>query len=268
MKLKEIPLSLFHSVRLRYEKTSPANNPLPIVISLTSIPSRLSTLDITIASLLHQSKQAQTIVLWLNSALKNKLPARLLKLQSDTFKIRYCEGTSSYRKLLPSLKAYGDKTIVTCDDDMIYPQNWLENLYHTHLENQGCVISQVGRLIKRDKQGTLASYKAWPFIRSKCAGGNFLPIGYGGVLYPCNTFTEQVFDEDLYSKLSPKADDLWFKAMAYLNGKQAVCASEKARPIPIIRSQQMSLNSSNIAKDGNRLQWQALCEHFPELAKL
>ena len=95
-----------------------------------------------------------------------------------------------------------------------------------------------------------------------------MPIGYGGVLYPCNTFTKQVFDESLYATLSPKADDLWFKAMAYLNGKKAVCASEKAKPIPIIRSQQVSLNSSNISKDGNRTQWQALCEYFPELKNL
>lgn len=269
MKLKEYPLSLFHSLYLRYAKPVQKKSALvPLVISLTSIPSRLAILDIVIASLLNQTVQAQTIVLWLNTSLKNKLPSRLKNLQSDVFKIKYCEGTSSFRKLLPSLKTYQNLAIVTCDDDMIYPKNWLENLYHQHLKHPDSVISQVGRLITRDKEGKLLSYKQWPFIREDCTKNNFLPIGYGGVLYPPNTFDENVFNESLYLQLTPKADDLWFKAMAYLRGKKAVCASEKARPIPIIRSQQLALNNSNIHDDGNRRQWQALCDYYPELRNL
>ena len=268
MKLKEIPISFFNSVRLRHLKSlrkKRVEKRLPIIVSLTSIPSRLSTLDIVIASILSQDSPPQLIILWLNYSLKGKLPKRLLHLQSDLFIINYCEGTTSYRKLLPSLKAYPNSTIVTCDDDMIYPSNWLSNLYNSHLAQKQCVISQVGRLIERDDNGELKPYKNWSFIRSEKSQLNFLPIGYGGVLYPANTFNEQVFDESLFLKLSPKADDLWFKAMAYLNGKRAYCASEKARPIPIIRSQKVALNSANIGEDKNRQQWQALCEYYPSL---
>ncbi len=263
MKLKEYPFSFFHSLRLRYTKPVFEKKPqVPVVVSLTSIPSRLATLDIVVAGLLEQSFQPQLIVLWLNESLKSNLPVRLENLQGDIFKIRYCEGTSSYRKLLPSLRAYSNSIIVTCDDDMIYPSNWLENLYECYLGNKNCVISQVGRLIERGSNGDLKSYKSWPFMRMTCSKKNLLPIGYGGVLYPVNTFDERVFDEQLYMKLSPKADDLWFKAMAYLNGKTACCASEKARPLPIIRSQKISLNSTNIGDDRNRNQWKALCNHF------
>lgn len=269
MKLKEYPYSLLHSLRLRYIKPATKKySQAPVIVSLTSIPSRLDTLDIVIASLLEQNIQPKLIVLWLNNSLKNKLPARLRKIQSDVFTIRYCEGTSSFRKLLPSLKAYKNATIITCDDDMIYPKNWLEHLYNAHLDHQGCVISQVGRLITRDKEGELQRYKSWPFIRHQCTEESLLPIGYGGVLYPSKTFNEKVFDESLFIKLCPKADDLWFKAMAYLNGTTNYCASEKATPLPIIRSQQVSLNSHNISKDANRHQWQALCNHFPELQQL
>ena len=269
MKLKEIPISFFHSFRLRYFKSPQnKNKKLDVVVSLTTIPSRLATLDIVIASLLEQSQPPKSIILWLNLQLKDELPKRLKQLQSDTFKICYCEGTSSYRKLLPSLKAYPDKTIVTCDDDMIYPTDWLSNLYRCHLVHRDCVISQVGRLIERDNNSELKPYKEWKFIRREYSKSNLLPIGYGGVLYPPNTFNEQVFDESLYLKLSPKADDLWFKAMAYLNGKEAYCASEKARPIPIIRSQKIALNNENIDEDRNRKQWQALCEYYPSLKSI
>jgi hypothetical protein len=269
MKLKEYPFSIFHSLRLRYTKQIPNHQlQVPVIISLTSIPSRLIILDIVIASLLRQATQAQLIVLWLNDSLRGDLPRRLEKLQGDNFKIRYCEGTSSFRKLLPSLRAYSDSVIVTCDDDMIYPENWLKNLYDCHLEHQDCVISQVGRLIERSSNGMLKSYKSWPFVRHECSGNNLLPIGYGGVLYPLGTFDERVFEGGIYNKLTPKADDLWFKAMAFLNGKTTYCASEKARPIPILRSQKIALNTTNIHNDGNRSQWQALCEYYPVLSDL
>jgi hypothetical protein len=272
MKVKELPQSIYHSFRLRYLQ---ASNPfdvdriVPIIISLTSIPSRLSTLDIVIASLLEQTVVPQKIILWLNYSLRNIVPKRLQKLESSFFEICYCDGDSSYRKLLPTMKTYHNSIIVTCDDDMMYPKNWLENLYNSHLENKDCVISQVGRLIYRDKKTeALGAYKSWSFVRHECSEKELLPIGYGGVLYPVNTFDDRVFDESLYMKLAPKADDLWFKAMAFLNGKVAYCASEKARPIPIIRSQQVSLNSTNIKQDGNRIQWQALCEHFEGLKSI
>jgi len=271
MKLKEIPYSIFHSFRLRhFRRSSKRWVKIPVIISLTSIPSRLPLLDIVIASLLEQTSRPEKIILWLNYSLKNKIPKHLMDLQNEVFSIQYCSGTSSFRKLLPTLAVpeYKDSIIVTCDDDMIYPKNWLNSLYLGHLNHPECVISQVGRLIGRDNNKELIPYNEWEFIRNEYVGASFLPIGYGGVLYPKNIFNEQVFDEEVFMALCPKADDLWFKAMSYLNGKKTYCVSEKARPIPILRSQKVSLNSSNIKRDGNRIQWQALCKHYPSLRNI
>lgn len=269
MKVKELPFSIYHSIRLRYGSTPMASNICPVVVSLTSIPSRLSTLDIVISSLLAQSYQPQLIVLWLNKVVKNDLPGRLTELEeSDRFEIRYCEGTRSYRKLLPSLKAFPDTVIVTCDDDLIYPDGWLAGLYRGHKQYPEKVVSQVGRLISRTEDGNLKPYKQWSFIRTKCTDDNFLPIGYGGVLYPAGAFSKEVFNKKKYETLSANADDLWFKAMAYLNGNGSCCISEIARPIPIIRTQKVSLGERNIGKDANRSQWHALCEHYPSLTSL
>ena len=268
MKIKELPTSFFHSFRLRYTRVGDKGQRIPVIVSLTSIPSRLASLDIVIKSLFDQSSPPNLIILWLNHALKNDVPEQLKQLQGKYFEIRYCEGSSSYRKLLPSLKAYPESTIVTCDDDLIYPENWLSNLYKAHKEHPGLVVSQVARIISRDENKRLKAYKAWPFIRYESQNNHLLPIGFGGVLYPPNTFTEEVFNESLYMSLSPRADDLWFKAMSYLNNKQTYCASEKARPIPIMRTQKVSLGKKNIGADMNKKQWQALCDHFPALRKL
>ena len=268
MKFKELPLSVYHSLRLRYKKTIPSKNTLPVIVSLTSIPSRLSTLDIVISSLLSQSQCPQQIILWLNEDLKQNLPQYLVRLEGDIFKICYCEGNSSYRKLLPSLKDYPNSIIVTCDDDMIYPKNWLSGLYQCHKNRPKDVISQVGRLITRDDNKQLKAYKNWCFLKYEYTRDNFLPVGYGGVLYPCKTFSAEVFNEELFMKLSPKADDLWFKALSFLNDKQSYCASETARPIPLLGSQTFSLRKTNIGQDANRTQWLALCEYFPKLKEI
>ena len=268
MKPKELLLSVYHSVRLRYGVKITRKNTLPVIVSLTSIPSRLSTLDIVITSLLSQTHPPKQIILWLNTDLKSRLPRRLLALENGIFEIRYGEGTSSYRKLLPTLKQFPDATIVTCDDDMIYPDSWLNNLYKCHLSHPHFVLSQVGRMISRNKNQELEEYKKWKFIRHESIEDNFLPIGCGGVLYPVGTFTEEVFNEDKYMKLSPTADDLWFKAMSYLNGKKSYCVSEKATPIPVLRAQKKSLGKNNVGLDANRSQWQALCKHYPDLTFL
>jgi hypothetical protein len=72
-----------------------------------------------------------------------------------------------------------------------------------------------------------------------------------------------VLDRDTYMRLSPKADDLWYKAMATLKGT----AVRKSRnpypaPIPIIASQGISLRKKNIGEDLNRVQFLALVKEY------
>ena len=64
-------------------------------------------------------------------------------------------------------------------------------------------------------------------------------------------------------ELAPRADDLWFKAMAILNNTPTITPKNKSRtPIPIIGSQKVALKKTNIGADKNRVQWQALVDHF------
>ena len=271
MKLKEIPISIYYCLRLRYKFYRNVNKEkiqLPVIISLTSMPSRLSSIDIVINSLLDQTLSPKLIILWLHSSLENKLPKPLTRLQGKYFEIKFCEGTSSYRKLLPTLKEYPSSIIITCDDDIIYPVNWLESLYTSHKQYPERVITHAGRIIRRDSQNNLLKYKSWLFIECSNNSASLLPIGFSGILYPPETFTQQVFDRDLYMELCPKADDLWFKAMGYLNNRRAYCTPENLVFIPIIGSQSDSLGKTNIKRDGNFEQWKSLCNYFPKLKEI
>ena len=268
MKVKEYPQSIYHTIRLllksSHKMRTDNKTEIPVIVSFTSIPSRLRILHIVVRSLLNQSVRPEKIILWLHHDLKGKLPKQLTKLLGNPFEIQYSSQTCSHRKLVLTLEKFPNKTIVTCDDDVIYQQKWLELLYKDHQKYPDCISANQVRYIQHDNAGNLLPYKKWtqnkdePFY-SKA----ILPIGVGGVLYPIDSLSEQVNEEELYLKLTPSADDLWFKAMSLLMGTRSKLSDfSPQKPIPIINSQRESLKKENVDEDKNRTQWLAVSEYF------
>lgn len=265
MKLKEYPSSLCRQISLRTRSFSTANTnnvDASILVSLTSIPSRLKVVDLTIRSLLAQSVMPHKIVLWLNEALEGEVPKRLLQLVGERFEIRFRPGTVSHRKLVYALQEFPSMTIVTCDDDLMYPSDWLSRLIASHHRYPNEVIGHECRKVAYEK-GVTASYDQWKSVDFGVTHSQLCAIGYGGVLYPPGCLDARTTDEALFMRLTPKADDFWFKAMAMLKGTQVRRADNpRPKPMPIIRSQKVALGHTNVRQDGNRVQWQNLVDYF------
>lgn len=267
MKVKEIPVSLLNQLRLTFDtkKGLTKGKPIiPVVVSLASIPSRLGIVHLTIKSIFNQDVLPEKIILWLHEDLKTEIPQKLAKLTGDLFSIKYTSYSSSHRKLVEPLKIFGDKIVVTCDDDMIYRKRWLSRLYECHQKKPTAIIGNQTRCISYSDSGELLPYREWKSSSESCENAKrTLPIGAGGTLYPPNTLDDLVFDQKLFLDLAPKADDLWFKAMALLKGTISIQAENNGKePIPIWGSQKVSLKKSNITEDKNRTQWLALSQHF------
>ena len=265
---KELPPSVYHSLRLslipRTKLVSTKREKLPIIVSLTSIPSRFRTLHLVIRSLITQSHHPKKIVLWLNRDIKDKVPNSLLKLQGELFEICYSDLNCSHRKLIHSLEKYPDETIVTCDDDMIYSKNWLYLLYKAHLVHPDRIIGNHTLHINYDDNRNPLPYRDWRYPPEESVNIKALiPIGAWGVLYPPKCLHPQVLDIDLFLEIAPKNDDLWFKAMALLNNRISAEAEIKpAEPIPIIGSQKVALKRENKDNAFNDTVWKALSNHF------
>ena len=267
MKVKEIPVSLFHQAKLSWQsqrKLIANKKQVPVIVSLASIPSRLNIVHLTIRSILNQDVLPEKIVLWLHEDLKDSIPKSLNVLVGDLFSIKYADYFSSHRKLVEPLKLYPNKIIVTCDDDMMYRRNWLSKLYQAHENHPDHIVANQTRCITYGSDGELLSYKAWKPNESGCQNPLLtLPIGAGGTLYPPDSMDKTVFNQELFLQLTPKADDLWFKAMGLLKGTKSIQAQNSGKePIPIWGSQKVSLKKGNIGMDKNRTQWQALTDHF------
>lgn len=111
-----------------------ASNPArsTVIVSLTTIPSRLSAIDDTLKSLLRQTRAPAEIRLNLPAYCEREgaayaVPAHLLTLHC--VRIVRCEDLGPATKLIPSLRALGPTSpVLAVDDDRIYPACLIETL--------------------------------------------------------------------------------------------------------------------------------------------
>jgi hypothetical protein len=235
-----------------------------VAVSLTAIQSRMSRLDLVIRSLLEQDLVPAKIMLWLPESLHGPLPRHLEPLLGGRFEIAYTPLTCPHKKLIHTLERYPNLPVVTCDDDMIYPGGWLRELYETYLLHPECITAHQLRYIRYGSDGLLLPYSEWVLPAGDIPNPKaLLAIGAGGVLYPPGSLDPRIQDRQLFLKLCPKNDDLWFKAMSLLAGS-CIKGTPRAsgEPIPIMGSQKMSLKKTNIGQGGNLIQWNSITDHF------
>ncbi len=202
-----------------------------LIVSLTSYPERIYDIHYCIYSLLKQSLKPNKIILWLaEEQFPNKdkdLSKKLLEFTKYGLIIKYTKDIKQFKKLLPSLKEYQNALIVTADDDIFYPQDWLEKLYNCWKDNRSCIICHRAHKIKIEN-GHFVSYKKWEhaIISDKPSFYNFF-TGAGGILYPPNSLYKDALNPDIFKKLNPKSDDVWFWSMAILNGTKIKIVEEE-----------------------------------------
>ncbi len=268
MKLKELPRSIYQSLYLKSlsvdQLLKTPKKEVPVIISLTTIPTRIDKVYITLRSILNQSVRPFKLILWLPDTIKSSIPDTLRKLESAVFEIDFTHLTCSHKKLIHTLKKYPEYPVITADDDLIYDPLWIEKLYTQHEKFPNTIIANQTRKISYNTNNQLLPYPKWTYqSTSELNDFNVLGIGASGILYPPHCFTEQVFDENLFLKLCPKADDLWFKAMAIINNTPTMMSQDIPNPpIPILGTQKVSLKKENIGKHKNVDQWNALQQYF------
>ena len=199
-----------------------------IVISLTTYSKRIEEVYLVVESILNQTLKADKIILWLDEVEFNEeiIPNILKKQRERGLEIKYCENIKSYKKLIPTLKEYSNEIIITVDDDIIYPIDFIEKLYKNHIKFPNVILCNIGREIPKNKK-LILEYKNWKLSKNiKLPMYEIVPIGAGGILYPPNCFYKDVQAKELFQKLAPLADDIWFKTMTLKNGLKSMVIDE------------------------------------------
>ena len=243
-----------------------------IIVSLTTFGNRIHNAHLAIESIMQGTVKPNKIVLWLaEDEFKNKRLPKTLQLQQERgLEIEYCKDLRSYTKLIPSLSKYPDSCIITIDDDVIYEYDLIERLINAQIDNSDKICACRMHRIVLGKNNKPVSYLKW----NSCIDDeqvlpfNF-PTGVGGVLYPPRCFNQEVFNDKVFLDICPNADDIWFYAMALLNGTKSIWVKNAKPegyfyPLPLNNDalclHNTIANENNIC--GNDVQFSAIIEKY------
>lgn len=250
-----------------------------LIVSLTSFPERMHDIQYCLYSLLTQSLQPDEIILWLGEEEfphgKKDIPHEVLKLENCGLTIKFTKDIKSYKKLIPALKEYPDDVLITADDDIYYPANWLAKLAVAHKKFEGDIICHRAHLIKFTPGGNISPYNTWkkavhaaePSCLYFCTTG-------AGVLYPPHALHKDAAEESRFLQLAPFADDIWFWAMAVLNGKQIRIVENPMTELVYVNPQreyrmtnELTLAAQNISQGQNNEQLKNILSVYPEISE-
>lgn len=244
-----------------------------VIISMTSYGKRVaSTAPYALYTAFVQEKLPNRIVLNLDETKWNddNIPELLKVLKKKGLTINYCHDVGPHTKLLPTLKAYPNDVIVTFDDDVYYESVALSELLNAYVQSdRRTVLCREGKIYPNDSS-LCRLYSQLPSVKQWSGNERVLPFGVAGVLYPPHLFSDEIFNEVVFRKLCPCADDIWFSIMewrdgvktAYIEnnswtGSQDVDRNEEYNP-----EVSGALYQSNDLQGRNDKQYSALIEYY------
>ena len=255
-----------------------SNRKESIIVSLTSFPERMYDISFCLYSLLNQSLKPDKVILWLaDSQFPNKekdIPEDVLNLKKNGLTIKWCEDIRSYKKIIPALKEYPDSFIVTADDDIFYPENWLKDMWDAYQQYPNTLIASRVRKIEFNYDKTLRRYTNWSFPDdfsiSYC---NFSTNGAGTLFFP-NSLSHLATDDSLFLELCPSCDDVWIWAMAVLNKTEITSIGNPLKKLTYVNIlREINANDEfTLWKDNyegiNDISINNILEQFPEIMEI
>lgn len=185
-----------------------------IIVSLTTIPSRIKYLHYTLANIFNQTLLPDKVILYLAKEEFEyiDIPPKILELEKKGLEIVFVENIKSHKKYYYAMKENPDAVIITIDDDILYRRTLIEALYNSYIENPRCISCMRVNRIKRDINNKLLPYTEWDMnVKDILPSHNLLAVGAGGVLYPPHILPEKTFNIMELSKRAIYADDIWLK---------------------------------------------------------
>ena len=151
----------------------------------------------------------------------------------------------------------------------------MELLYNAYLNEPQYIHCHRSEKITFDDNEIINKYSKWLRVVNNVEPSfcNFL-VGVGGVLYPPKVLYKDILNEELFLKLSPTSDDIWFWAMAVLNNKKINVIKNNIVKFPCINVErelgtydEKRLSQINDDEGGNEKQLKNIFTHYPNLKK-
>lgn len=191
--------------------------------------------------------------------------------QSPIFEVRdYPRDIRSYRKLVPALHDFPEAIIVTVDDDVAYHRHTLRDLLRLHAQHPDAVLAHRAKRIKPGKPyRQWKKYRWYDFVFKRIHRGYLnLQTGVAGVLYPPHALKADMIKEELFTRIAPTADDIYFWAATVAQGTPVIPVPFGLnKPRGLGKPKTLSLKTKNFKgkTDCNLKALNAIIEQFPEV---
>ena len=229
----------------------------------------MNELQYTLYSLIKQTVSPKNIIINLADSDFNNIPIILHNFEKFGVIFNKTDDLKSYKKLVPTLQMYPDKCIVTADDDLFYPVDWLEKLYNAHMKNPDCIVCHLTTRIKHTNE-KIFSYKEWKYNKSftEPSFSNCILSG-AGALFRKELLHKDVLNRDLFMSLSPFADDIWDYFMAVIAGTKIMQIANSYKSVKYINpyreynlNGEETLTQINVGQDKNDTQFKSILKHY------
>ena len=174
-----------------------------VVVSMTTYPARIHEIGLTIYSILRGTVKPDTIVCNLAKPefphQYNDLPNDIKTLvRTSKLYINWVDkNTKQFKKIIPTMKLYPDAAIISIDDDLIYPQNFVETLYGDYKAYNGKYPITCGHFIDKYYYKAKPSHHgSFTLVTRDMFGDNFTSMQY---LIDTHLWNEIWFDDPLYT---------------------------------------------------------------------
>lgn len=238
-----------------------------VVVSLTSYPKRFPQIDLCLKSLCLQTVKPNRIILWLGSD-SRKSDVDIIKKRFSKYGIEVRwdnkKNLFSHKKYYYVMQEFPDDIVVTADDDLIYPRDWLEGLLASYKHNPDCISARRVHRITWRKDGNPEQYSKWESeARIDEPSHNLIATTGAGVLFPPRCFNEECYNSEIFMSKAKTADDIWLKVMAKLSDRKIVWVrNEMPMPTTIDLKQEEKLEMINCEGGGNDKIFGQLCKYY------
>ena len=227
---------------------------------MTSYPLRIGGAWLSLESLFRQEYRDFVLVLVLGEREfpDRKLPLMIrLQIRQGLRILWVAEDNRSFDHLWPAYTAYPEASVISVDDDKIFPPSLIGTLVAASVENPEKIVGSRGWKMRR-VDGSLSFGSGW--VRADNSTDSrelFMPPGNGS-LYPPGSLPALAGDIRLMRRICPRADDVWYWSMARIKGTESVCLGLEAHRPSRVQQKTPALASESPGVT----EFAAVCQHF------
>ncbi len=186
---------------------------IPIIISISSSYDDFDKLELVLYSLFLQTTKPDKIILWISDDYElSDLPYNITKFLKKGLQIEFRKNLENYTNKIYAFKEFANSIVVTAENNVYYPRNWLKILYESYVTNPSDIHSHLCKKIKFE-QNKIITCEKWKLQDEENSRFTNFMLSEGGVLYPPKSFINEVFREDIFNSVTNENIWLWFMAV-------------------------------------------------------